>query len=60
MAGWAAIVVGFLAAIWAFRAVSHWWLALPAGILAWFVGTGLVGALWAAVRRLIELREGIR
>lgn len=57
--GWAAIAAGFLAAIWAFHVVPRWWLALPAAILAWPVGTGVVGALWAVIRRLIERREGV-
>ncbi len=60
MAGWVAIAGGLLAAVWAFRVVPHWWLALPAAILAWLVGTGIVGGLWAVVRRLVELLEGIR
>jgi ABC-type uncharacterized transport system permease subunit len=57
--GWVAIAVGLLAAIWTFHAVRQWWLALPAAIIAWLVGTGLVGAVWAVVRLLIEKHEGI-
>jgi hypothetical protein len=60
LAGWLAIAVGLIAAIWVFYIVPHWWLALPAAILAWLLGTSVVGALWAAVRRLIEIREGIK
>ncbi len=58
-AGWVAISAGLLAAIWTFHIISRWWLALPVAIVAWLVGTGLVGAIWAVVRRLIELGEGI-
>ena len=59
MAGWAAIAVGLLAAVWAFRSVQSFWLGLGAAILAWLAGTALVGGLWAIVRRLIEWYEGI-
>ena len=58
--GWVAIAAGLLVAVWAFAFVSHWWLAAPAAILAYFVGVNGVSFLWALVRRLIELREGIR
>lgn len=59
ISGWVAIVVGAVAAIWTFHSVTRWWLALVAAALAWLVGTGLVGAIWALVRRIIEKREGI-
>jgi len=59
ISGWMAIIVGAVAAIWTFNSVTRWWLALVASALAWFVGTGLVGAIWAVVRRIIEKREGI-
>lgn len=58
--GWVAIAAGLSVAIWAFHVVQSWWLAFPAAIFAWLLGTALVGALWACIRRLIELWEGIK
>ena len=59
ISGWMAIIVGAVAAIWTFHSVTRSWLALVAGALAWFVGTGLVGTIWVVVHRIIEKREGI-
>ncbi|MDY6856798.1 MAG: hypothetical protein SWO11_19250 [Thermodesulfobacteriota bacterium] len=59
LAGWVAIAVGLLAAVWTFREVDSWWLAIPAAILAWLAATAVVGAIWALVRRLLEASEGI-
>ena len=59
MSGWVAIVVGTVAAIWAFHSVTRWWQALIAAAFAWLLGTGFVGAIWALVRRIIEKCEGI-
>jgi hypothetical protein len=60
IAGWVAIAVGLIAAVWTFHLFPYWWLRLPAAVLAWLVATGVVGGLWAVIRRLIELLEGIR
>ena len=60
MTGWAAIAFGGFAALWTFHIVPRWWLALPAAVGAWLLVTSLVGALWALVRQLIELYEGVR
>ena len=59
VAGWVAIAVGLVAAIWTFHAAQRWWLAFPAAIIAWLVATALVGGIWAVVRLLIEKQEGI-
>ena len=59
IAGWFAIGIGLLTAILAFRMVSRWWLAFISALLVWFVTTGIVGLIWAAVRRVIEKSEGI-
>jgi len=59
IAGWVAIAVGLLAAIWTFHAIERLWLAFPAAIIAWLVGTALVGAIWALVRLLTQKHERI-
>lgn len=59
ISSWVAIAVGAVAAVWTFHSITRWWLALAAAALAWLVGTGLVGAIWALIRRIIEKREGI-
>jgi hypothetical protein len=60
MAGWVAVAVGLIPAVWTFHFFTHWWLRLAAAVLAWLVATGVVGGLWAVIRRLIESLEGIR
>ncbi len=60
MIEWIAVFAGLGAAIWAFRSISSLWLALPGALIAWFLSTNLVGALWALIRRLVEGAEGIR
>jgi multidrug transporter EmrE-like cation transporter len=52
----AAIVAG----IWTFHVTPHWWLAIPAALLAWFASPALVSVLWAVIRIIIERLEGSR
>jgi hypothetical protein len=56
---WIAIVVGATSAGVIFKLVSPWWLGLLAAGIGWLVATGLVGGIWALVRRMIEWHEGI-
>ena len=60
MVEWVAISAGLAVAVLVFHVVSRWWLAVPAAIIAYVVGVNVVGVLWAVIRRLIELGEGIR
>jgi hypothetical protein len=54
---WVATIVGILAAVWVFRIVPHWWLALPAAIVVCFLVDDAVHALFGAIRGLIEHRR---
>jgi hypothetical protein len=60
VASWLGLIVGLAGAIWVFRVVPHWYLAVPAAIIAWLVVTAVMGGFWALVRVIIERLEGIR
>lgn len=40
--------------------VRPWWAALLAAIITWYAAQVIMPILWAIVRRVIEVREGIR
>jgi hypothetical protein len=51
---WLATVVGFLAAVWVFQILPHWWFGLPAAIAVWFLVGNAVHAIWGIIKGLIE------
>lgn len=58
-AEWIAILIGALLAALNLWLVRPWWLAILSAIIAWLLGTAIIGAIWASVRRKIEKSEGI-